>query len=105
MLLCHRSVGKPGRSTKPFDKDLEIKLQELFDEVKSMIRMGNKDDALDLLKANYEVVKEQMDVEGRGIEEAAVLDVLALGYVAIGDFKMVGLLLEMVISFFQKILD
>lgn len=73
----------------------------MFDEVKSMIRMGNKTDALDLLKANYEAVKDQMAVEGRGIEEAAILDVLALGYLAVGDFKMVGLLLDVVISYFD----
>lgn len=64
-----------------------------------MMQMGNKDDALVILKANYEAVKEQMDAGGRGIEEAAILDVLALGYIAIGDFKMVGFLLDMVISF------
>ncbi|KAF5962037.1 hypothetical protein HYC85_003246 [Camellia sinensis] len=33
-----------------------------------MIKMGNENDALDLLQANYEAVKEQMDAGARGIE-------------------------------------
>ncbi|PWA93332.1 tetratricopeptide repeat (TPR)-like superfamily protein [Artemisia annua] len=51
--------------------------------------MGNKGDAIDLLEANYEAVREQMVAGGKGVEEAATLDVIALGYMAIGDFKMV----------------
>ncbi|THG19417.1 hypothetical protein TEA_003888 [Camellia sinensis var. sinensis] len=74
--------------------DFEGQLQELFDEVKTMIKMGNENDAIDLLRANYEAVKEQMDSGARGIEQAATLDVIALGYIAIGDLKMVGSLLD-----------
>lgn len=79
--------------------DFERQLQELFDEVKMMIKMGNKNDAVVLLQANFEVVKEQIDAGARGIEEAATLDVLALGYMAIGDLKFVGSLVNMVTSF------
>ncbi|XP_028104668.1 uncharacterized protein LOC114303718 isoform X4 [Camellia sinensis] len=92
-----------GRSKKLLDcsrnpledtTDFEGQLQELFDEVKTMIKMGNENDAIDLLRANYEAVKEQMDSGARGIEQAATLDVIALGYIAIGDLKMVGSLLD-----------
>ncbi|KAJ7947291.1 Nephrocystin-3 [Quillaja saponaria] len=75
--------------------DFERELQELFDEVKNLIRMGNKNDAVDLLRANYEAVKEQMNAGAKGIEEAAILDIIALGYMAIGDFKSVGFILDM----------
>ncbi|KAM2007143.1 hypothetical protein ACFX15_002092 [Malus domestica] len=76
-------------------KSFERELQELFDEVKRMIMMGNKNDAIDLLQANYEAVKERMDAGIRGIEEAATIDIIALGYMAIGDLKFVGSLLDM----------
>ncbi|GMP70608.1 hypothetical protein CsSME_00029397 [Camellia sinensis var. sinensis] len=82
--------------------DVEGQLQELCDEVKTMITMGNENDAIDLLQPNYEAVEEQMDSGARGIGQAATLDVIALGYIAIGDLKMVGSLLDMVISFCNK---
>lgn len=81
--------------------DLERQLQELYDEVKAMILMGNKDDAVDLLQANYGVVKEQINAGSRGIEEAATLDVIALGYMAIGDLESVGPILNLVSFFFH----
>ncbi|KAH1255656.1 hypothetical protein AAZV13_04G192500 [Glycine max] len=74
---------------------LEKELEELFDEVKRMISMGNKNDAIDLLTANYEVVKERLNAGTKGIEEAATLDIIALGYMAVGDLKFVGSLLNM----------
>lgn len=79
--------------------DFERQLQELFNEVKSMIMMGNKNDAIDLLQANYEAVKEQINAGNKGIEEVAILDIIALGYMYIGDLKFVQSLLDMVISF------
>ncbi|KAK6135326.1 hypothetical protein DH2020_030914 [Rehmannia glutinosa] len=74
--------------------DLEGQLQELFDEVKTMIKLGKEDDAIDLLQANYEAVKEQVDSGARGIEEAAVLDVIALGYMALGDLRTIASLMD-----------
>ncbi|KAK0592901.1 hypothetical protein LWI29_027493 [Acer saccharum] len=84
------------RSSHPVDSmsDFERQLQELFNEVKTMIMMGNMNDAMDLLQANYETVKEQMDAGNKGMEEAAILDIIALGYMAIGDLKFVGFLLD-----------
>ncbi|KAJ0101007.1 hypothetical protein Patl1_05194 [Pistacia atlantica] len=70
--------------------DFERQLQELFDEVKTMIMKGNKNDAIDLLQANYQAVKEQINAGTKGIEEAAILDIIALGYVAIGDLKFIN---------------
>lgn len=84
-----------NRSIMSFEKQL----QELFDEVKRLIMTGNKSDAIDLLKANYEAVKEQMNAGSKGIEEAALLDIIALGYMAVGDLKFVDSLLAMVMAF------
>lgn len=78
--------------------DLEEQLQELFNEVKTLIKLGKNDDAVDLLQANYEAVREQVDSGAQGIEEAAVLDVIALGFIALGDLKTVGSLMDLVMQ-------
>ncbi|XP_043813428.1 nephrocystin-3 isoform X3 [Manihot esculenta] len=85
--------------------DLERQLQELYDEVKAMILMGNKDDAVDLLQANYGVVKKQINAGSRGIEEAATLDVIALGYMAIGDLESVGPILNLMNKVVESLKD
>ncbi|KAH0978755.1 hypothetical protein GBA52_005932 [Prunus armeniaca] len=92
-----RSVTSFQHSSDKLDgmKDFERELQELVDEVKMMIMMGNQNDAIDLLQANYEAVKERMNAGVRGIEEAATVDIIALGYMAIGDLKFVNSLLDM----------
>ncbi|OMO87928.1 hypothetical protein CCACVL1_08658 [Corchorus capsularis] len=82
--------------------DFERQLEELFNEVKTLIMAGNKNDAIDLLQANHEVVKEQMNAGAKGIEEAAILDVIALGYMAVGELKFVRSLLNVI---FEVIVD
>uniref|UniRef100_A0A2N9IVN1 MalT-like TPR region domain-containing protein n=1 Tax=Fagus sylvatica TaxID=28930 RepID=A0A2N9IVN1_FAGSY len=93
-----RSKMSLDQTSYPLDdmSEYEKQLQELFNEVKKMIMKGNKSDAIDLLKANYEAVKEQMNAGTKGIEEAALLDVIALGYMAVGDLKFVSSILAMV---------
>ncbi|CAN4085695.1 unnamed protein product [Withania somnifera] len=73
---------------------LEGQLQDLFNEVHAMIRIGKENEARDLLLANFEAVKEQIDAGNKGIEEAAILDVTALGYMALGDISTVKPLLD-----------
>jgi hypothetical protein len=77
-------------------EEFEMELQELFNEVKSMVKIGKESDAMDLLRANYVAVKEELDSGLKGIEQAAVLDIIALGYMAVGDLKPVPALLDMV---------
>lgn len=76
--------------------DFERQLQQLFDTVKTMIKMGKEKDANDLLQANYEAVKEQIDAGAKGIEQAAILDIVVLGYLLVGDLKFIRSLLDMV---------
>ncbi|KAK8685128.1 hypothetical protein V6N13_041136 [Hibiscus sabdariffa] len=103
----HQDAAASGfqRSKAVFDKasdssdgvrDFERQIQELFNEVKSLIKTGNHKDAIDLLQANYEGVKEQMNAGSKGMEEAAILDVIALGYMAVGNFKFVRSLLDVI---------
>lgn len=100
-----RSSGEPDISKKSFDNDLEQMLQELFDEIKSLIKTGNNNDALDLLEANYEAVNQQIDAGDKSIEQVAILDVIALGYIAIGDLKMVGFLLNLLNKVVNELMD
>ncbi|KAK8599898.1 hypothetical protein V6N12_049766 [Hibiscus sabdariffa] len=103
----HQDAAASGfhRSKTVFDKasdssdsvrEFERQIQELFNEVKTLIKTGNHKDAIDLLQANYEGVKEQMNDGSKGMEEAAILDVIALGYMAVGNFKFVRSLLDVI---------
>ncbi|GAA0152328.1 hypothetical protein LIER_37467 [Lithospermum erythrorhizon] len=69
-------------------------LDDLFNEVKALTHLGKEKEATCLLQANFEAVKEQLDMGARGIEEAATLDVIALGYMTLGDLSMVLSLLD-----------
>lgn len=89
--MLHSSSSPSGD-----ENDFERQLQELFNAVKTMIKMRNKKDAIDLLQANYEAVKEQIDVGAKGMEQAAILDIIVLGYMLVGDLKLVRSLLDMV---------
>nr|KJB37363.1 hypothetical protein B456_006G201900 [Gossypium raimondii] len=94
----HRSKTLFDKASDSSDgmSDFERQLQELFNEVKTLITTGKEKDAVDLLQANYEAVKEQMNDGSKGIEEAAILDVIAMGYMAVGEFKSVRSLLDVI---------
>ncbi|KAK6926032.1 hypothetical protein RJ641_007751 [Dillenia turbinata] len=83
-----------SHNTRKDLNNLESQLQELFNEVKLLIKSGKRNDAMDLLQANYDVVKEQIDAGAKRIEEAVMLDIIALGYMAVGDLKSVFSLLN-----------
>ncbi|XP_031499556.1 uncharacterized protein LOC116263877 isoform X2 [Nymphaea colorata] len=67
--------------------ELEDQLDAFFKEVKTQFELGNEDVAVMLLEANHERVKEDLDSGVRGIEQAAILDVIALAYMGIGHFS------------------
>ncbi|CAN1731605.1 NPHP3 [Linum perenne] len=93
----------PGESSNQSDgaDNFHVQLKELFDEIKLMIKMGRKRNARDLLQANYELVKEQIGGGAKGIEQAATLDIVALGHLLLGDLKIVGQILNTL----QEIVD
>ncbi|KAJ0246281.1 hypothetical protein HA466_0178290 [Hirschfeldia incana] len=86
-------------------KEFEIELQELFNEVKAMVKIGKERDAMDLLRANYVAVKEEIDSGLKGIQQAALLDIIALAYMAVGDLKPVPALLDMISKIVDKLRD
>ncbi|KAK1301782.1 hypothetical protein QJS10_CPB12g00815 [Acorus calamus] len=75
--------------------DFETQLQEFFTAVKDLIEKGDKGSAIDLLQANYIAVADQIRAGDRGIEQAAILDIVATGYMSLDDLKLAGRLLEM----------
>ncbi|XVF53372.1 hypothetical protein PTKIN_Ptkin05aG0094100 [Pterospermum kingtungense] len=91
-----RTLFDKARNSLDGMSDFERQLQGLFNEVKTLIMTGNKNDAVDLLQANYEAVKEQLNAGAKGMEEAAILDVIALGYMAVGQLKFVRSLLNVI---------
>ncbi|CAN0922611.1 nphp3 [Linum grandiflorum] len=98
------SSSRDSMRTKTFPDELSnqsdgadnflVQLEELFDEIKLMIKMGRKRNARDLLQANYELVKEQIAGGAKGIQQAATLDIVALGHMLLGDLKIVGCILN-----------
>lgn len=102
-----RSKTLLDNSSTPMDdvNDFERQLQAFFNEVKSMLISGNKDGAIDLLQANYLAVKEQIDEGAKGMEQAAILDIVALGYMGVGDFKFVESILERLHELVQSVHD
>ncbi|PIA34818.1 hypothetical protein AQUCO_03700239v1 [Aquilegia coerulea] len=75
--------------------DFERQLQEFFLEVKTMLEKRNIDGAVNILQANYEAVKEQINEGANGMEQAAILDIIAMGYMSMREYKIVENLLEM----------
>ncbi|CAN6444491.1 unnamed protein product [Victoria cruziana] len=76
------------------NRELEDQLDAFFKEVKNQFELGNEDAAVKLLEANYERVKEDLVLGVRGIEQAAILDVIALAYMGIGHFSTSMYILE-----------
>ncbi|CAN1235708.1 NPHP3 [Linum perenne] len=103
MFSISRTKPFPGESSNQSDgaDNFHVQLKELFDEIKLMIKMGRKRNARDLLQANYELVKEQIGGGAKGIEQAATLDIVALGHLLLGDLKIVGQILNTL----QEIVD
>ncbi|XP_073032745.1 uncharacterized protein [Primulina eburnea] len=99
-MLDDSEFNSPGSTN-----DLEKQLQDFFSDVKAMIKMGKEEDAVDLLQANYEAVKAQVDSGDQGIEEAALLDVIALGYMALGDLRTVGSLMNLLYKIVNGLKD
>ncbi|KMZ66141.1 hypothetical protein ZOSMA_2G01530 [Zostera marina] len=85
--------------------DFEKQLEELFTEIMNMLRIGNRNDALYLLQANHQAVKEQISSGIKTIEQAAILDVVALGYVAYGDQEILDNLLRMLSGIVDNLKD
>ncbi|CAH9069989.1 unnamed protein product [Cuscuta europaea] len=100
-----RNMGNCLKSDLSCINDLEEQLHDLFNEVNIMIKSGKRNDAVDLLQANYEAIKEQIDCGFRGIEEAAVLDIIALGHMALGDLNTVGSILHLLSGIVEDLND
>jgi hypothetical protein len=61
--------------------------QQLYKEVKRIIDNGDVESARDIIEANYDALREQLELGVDGIEHAAMLDILAQLRLALGDFE------------------
>ncbi|CAO2838599.1 unnamed protein product [Amaranthus hypochondriacus] len=80
-------------------------IRELGAVLVFFISKGQRSDAIDLLQANHQAVQEQLDTGCSGIEEAAILDIIALGYIALGNTKMVESLLDVMNNIVDRLKD
>eukprot|EP01018_Ginkgo_biloba_P013746 Gb_27651 [translate_table: standard] len=82
---------------KEYAKDiseLEDQLHELFVHVQKMIERGDEATARELIEANYEAVTQQLEMGIKGVEQAAMFDILAQLHMSLCDFKVAEHLLE-----------
>ena len=75
-------------------------LADFLQKVKAMVAAGNKDDAMDLLRAEYEAAMENVNAGTKGIEEALIIKEVAKGYMDSGNLESVGPVMSVVSSFF-----
>ena len=76
--------------------NLEENLQELYTEVNRIIKEGDTATAREIVDANYEALLSQLGDEAAGIEQAAMLDILAQLRLSLGDYDEVEQLLAQV---------
>ncbi|XP_059075896.1 uncharacterized protein LOC131060356 isoform X2 [Cryptomeria japonica] len=76
--------------------ELEGQLRELFIVVEQMIKTGDEGTARELIEANYEVVTEQLEMGVKGVEQAAMLLVLAQLNMSLCEFTFTEYLLEQI---------
>lgn len=76
--------------------NLEENLQELYTEVNRIIEEGDTETAREIVDANYEALLSQLGDEAAGIEQAAMLDILAQLCLSLGDYDEAEQLLSQV---------
>ncbi|KAL2619896.1 hypothetical protein R1flu_000101 [Riccia fluitans] len=94
----HRQIGKnrkPEINRQVEDpRSVEKQLEELYEEVGRMIEEGDEESARDVIEANYEALLEQLEEGIRGVEQGAMLDILAQLYMDMGDYECAEVLLD-----------
>jgi hypothetical protein len=70
-------------------------LQEMYEEVKKIIDNGDVKGAHDIIEANFDAFRKQLELGLEGIEHATMLDIQTQLHLTLGDFdKVEHLLLE-----------
>ncbi|KAH9329598.1 hypothetical protein KI387_001706, partial [Taxus chinensis] len=76
--------------------ELVDQLQELLIKVDQMIKNGDEGTARELIEANFEVVTEQLEMGVKGVEQAAMLDILAQLNLSLFEYTATEYLLEQI---------
>ncbi|XP_024522176.1 nephrocystin-3 isoform X1 [Selaginella moellendorffii] len=82
--------------------ELKKDLDGLRQKLANLIEQGEEEYAEALLDANYKVLKRQLDGGEQGIEQAALLDVLAQGHLDMGDVEGAAPLLTQLTQLMEK---
>jgi phage shock protein A len=78
--------------------EMQAQLEELYRYVTELIEEGDKDTAREMIEANQEVIVEQLESGYQGMEQVAMLDILAQLRMRLHDFEEAEFLLDQVSS-------
>lgn len=78
--------------------EMQGQLEELYRYVTELIEEGDKDTAREMIEANHEVIVEQLESGYQGMEQVAMLDILAQLRMSLHDFEEAEFLLDQVYS-------
>jgi hypothetical protein len=79
--------------------EIEKQLHQLYEEMNRMIEEGDQATANDMIEAKYKVVKGQFESGIQGMEQAAMLDMLAQLRMSLGEAEEAARLLSEVCSY------
>ena len=79
--------------------EMQAQLEELYRYVTELIEEGDKDTAREMIEANHEVIVEQLESGYQGMEQVAMLDILAQLRMSLRDFEEAESLLDQVSSY------
>ena len=77
--------------------EMQGQLEELYRYVTELIEEGDKDTAREMIEANHEVIVEQLESGYQGMEQVAMLDILAQLRMSLHDFEEAEFLLDQVL--------
>jgi hypothetical protein len=79
--------------------EIEKQLHQLYEEINRMIEEGDQATANDMIEAKYKAVKGQFESGIQGMEQAAMLDMLAQLRMSLGEAEEVAHLLSEVCGY------
>ena len=79
--------------------EMQAQREELYRYVTELIEEGDKDTAHEMIEANHELIVDQLESGYQGMEQVAMLDILAQLRMSSREIEEVEFLLEQVFSY------
>ncbi len=79
--------------------EMQAQLEELYRYVTELIEEGDKDTAREMIEANHKLFVDQLESEYQGMEQVAMLDILAQLRMSLREIEEVEFLLDQVFSY------